>query len=134
MDQLVLDGLALPVDDHGLGGGLAGNFDIEDRVVAGLGEAGSAKSASDPASTATGIVAGTIKHGGNLACGAHAARGILVELALAGLGYDNFWHFVFLVSLKIGHGKAAFSRQLSAFSSSCSCELIAPLPLLKPAC
>ena len=45
-------------------------------------------------STATGIVPGTIKHGGNLARDAHAARGILVELALAGLGYDYFWHSV----------------------------------------
>ena len=36
VDQLVVDRLALPVDDHGLGCGLAGNFDVEDRVVAGL--------------------------------------------------------------------------------------------------
>ena len=31
---------------------------------------------------------GAIDDGGNLACNAHAARGILVELALAGVAYD----------------------------------------------
>src|SRR5580658_1380127 len=36
VDQHVLDGLALPIDDHGLGRRLAGDFDIENCVVAGL--------------------------------------------------------------------------------------------------
>jgi hypothetical protein len=45
-----------------------------------------------------GIPAGTVDHGGNLAGDAHAARGVLVELARSGLGYDYFWHFTFLVS------------------------------------
>jgi hypothetical protein len=35
----------------------------------------------------------TVKHGGNLTSGAHTARGVLVEFALAGPGYDYFWHF-----------------------------------------
>jgi len=35
-------------------------------------------------------VSRTIQYGGNLARNAHAASGILVELALTGLGYDNF--------------------------------------------
>ena len=94
VDQLVLDRLALPVHDHGFGRGLPGNFHIENRVVAALG-------IKDPQNLlgihfdGNRIVAGTIQHGRNLACDAHAARGVLVELALAGLGYDNFWHFVF---------------------------------------
>ena len=99
VDQLVVDRLALPVDDHGLGRGLAGDFDIEDRVVAGLGE-------KNPGNLlgvhldGHRIVPRTIQHGRNLARDAHAARGILVELALTGLGYDYFWHSVsrFLVS------------------------------------
>jgi hypothetical protein len=47
-----------------------------------------------------GLVSGTIKHGGNLACDTDAARGVLVELALTGIGYDYFWHCVsrFLIS------------------------------------
>ena len=103
VDQLVLDRLALPVDDHGFGRGLAGNFDIENCVVAGLRE-------EDPRNLfgihldGNGIVPGPIKHGGNLACDAHAARCVLVEFALAGLGYDNFWHFAFSRFFKIGHG------------------------------
>jgi hypothetical protein len=42
----------------------------------------------------------TIQYGGNLAREAHTARGVLVELALTGLGYDDFWHSLsrFLVS------------------------------------
>ena len=37
VNQLVLDWLALPIDDHGLGGGMSGDLDIEDGVMAGLG-------------------------------------------------------------------------------------------------
>ncbi len=49
---------------------------------------------------ATGVVPGTIQHGGNFARNAHAARGVFVELALTGLGYDYFRHSLsrFLVS------------------------------------
>jgi hypothetical protein len=48
----------------------------------------------------------TIQYGGNLAREAHTARGVLVELALTGLGYDYFWHSLsrFLVS---GTGETA---------------------------
>jgi hypothetical protein len=38
VNQLILDGLALPVDDHGLGCGVAADFDIENRVVSSLRE------------------------------------------------------------------------------------------------
>ena len=38
------------------------------------------------------LVSGSVKHCRNLARDAHAARGILVELALAGLGCYYFWH------------------------------------------
>ena len=93
--------------------GLAGDFHVENRVVAGLGK-------EDPRNL-LGIhfdghcfVPGAVQHGRNLACDAYAARGILVELALAGLGYDYFRHF-FSRFLEIGHG-------------GCS-----PLPLLRPA-
>jgi hypothetical protein len=51
---------------------------------------------------------GTIKHGRDLAGGTYAARGVLVELALTGLGYDDFWHYG-LSFLCLGHGRAAFS-------------------------
>ena len=34
--RLILDRLALPVDNHCLGSGLALNFDIENRIVPGL--------------------------------------------------------------------------------------------------
>jgi hypothetical protein len=43
-----------------------------------------------------GIVAGAIKHGRNLARHAYTARGILVELALTGLRYDDFRHSISL--------------------------------------
>jgi hypothetical protein len=42
-----------------------------------------------------GIEPGAVQHGRYLACYAHAARGIFIEFALTGLGYDYFWHFVF---------------------------------------
>jgi hypothetical protein len=53
------------------------------------------------------VMAGSIKHSGNLAGGTYPARGVLVELALTGLGYDYFWHSVsrFLVS---GTGESSF--------------------------
>ncbi len=38
VNQVVIERLALPVDDHRLGRALAGDFNVEDRVVAGLGE------------------------------------------------------------------------------------------------
>ena len=91
--RLVVDRLALPVDDHGLGSGLAGNFNVEDGVVAGLGK-------QDPGNLlgldfdGNRVMPGTIKHCGNLAGDTYAARGVLVELALTGLGYDYFRHSV----------------------------------------
>jgi hypothetical protein len=75
-------------------------------------------------------VAGTVKDGRNLARDAHTASGILGEFALTGLGYDYFWHFGLSFPC-VGHGGAAFSCQLLAFSLLCSCELNRPLPLFK---
>jgi hypothetical protein len=72
----------------------------------------------------------SIQHGRNLARDAHATSGILVELALTGLGCDNFWHSVSRF-LFVGHGKAAFSFQPSALMVAAN--WIAPLPLLWPA-
>ena len=69
------------------------NLHIEDGVVAGFGE-------KNPGNllrihfNGRRVVPGAIKYGGNLDRNAHAARGILVELALAGLGYDYFRHSV----------------------------------------
>ena len=91
VDQLVLDGLALPVDDHGLGRGRAGDLDIEDGVVAGLGEE-NPRDLLGIDFDGDRIVACTIKDGRNFSGDTHAARGILVELALTGLGYDHFRH------------------------------------------
>src|ERR1035437_5137181 len=55
-------------------------------------------------------MSGAVKHGRNLAGDTYAARGVLVELALTGLGYDYFWHCGLSFPC-IGHGK-----QLSATS------------------
>ena len=83
------------------------NLHVEDGVVAGLGE-------QDPRDLlgihfyGNRLVPGSIKHGGNLSGAAHAARGILVELALAGLGYDYFRHDSLFSG--VGHGV----KQLSA--------------------
>jgi hypothetical protein len=50
----------------------------------------------------------TVKYGRNLACYADAASRVLIELALTGLGYNNFWHFVLSFPC-FGHGKTAVS-------------------------
>jgi hypothetical protein len=55
-------------------------------------------------------VPGTIQHGGNLAGDTHTARGILVELALTGLGYDYFRHSFSFHGF--GHQDSAFSNGL----------------------
>jgi hypothetical protein len=45
----------------------------------------------------------TIENGRDFSCDTHAARRIFIELALAGLGYDNFRHSnLFSV---FGHGR-----------------------------
>src|ERR1035437_1809786 len=91
VNQLVLDGLALPVDDHGLGRGLAANLHVEDCVVSSLGK-------ENPGNllrvnlNGHGFVTGAIQNGRNLARDAHTASSIFGELAHAGLGYDNFRH------------------------------------------
>jgi hypothetical protein len=89
VNQTVVDRLTLPIDDHGLGRLLAGDFDIEDCVVAGLGEKYPGNLLGIHLDGHR-IVPRTIQHGGNLARGAYPASGILVELALTGLGYDYF--------------------------------------------
>jgi hypothetical protein len=43
-----------------------------------------------------GIMTGAIEHSRNLAGTAHAACGVLVEFALAGLCYDYFRHLLFV--------------------------------------
>ena len=70
----------------------ARNIDIKDGVAAGLGK-------ENPGNllgihlNGHRIVPGAVKNRGNLARKAHAARRILVELALTGLGcYDFNWH------------------------------------------
>src|SRR6185503_17629002 len=91
MDELILDGLALPFHDHGLGRGDAGNFDVEDGVVAGL-------RVEDPRDllridfNGNGIRTRPVKDGGDFSAGANATRGILIELARSRLGYDDFRH------------------------------------------
>src|ERR1035437_1386256 len=86
-------------------------FDVEDGVVAGLGE-------KNPGNLlgvhldGYRIVPRTVQYGRNLARDAHTASGILVELALPGLGYDNFWHSVsrFLDSGTGRSGSAPFVK------------------------
>jgi hypothetical protein len=45
----------------------------------------------------------TIQYGWNPAREAHTARGVLIELALTGLGYKDFWHSVsrFLIGFQL---------------------------------
>ncbi len=112
VDQLFLDRLALRVHDHRLGRRNALNLHIENRVVAGLG-------VEDPRNLLgidfdrNGILTRPIQYGRNLSRNAHAARGILVELARSGLGYDDFRHSI-LSFLLFGHGEDSF--QPSAIS------------------
>jgi hypothetical protein len=86
------------------------NLHVEDGVMAGLGK-------ENPGNllglhfNGNRVMPGTIKHGRNLAGDTYAARGILVELALTGLGYDYFWHCGLSFPC-IGHGKAAFSASI----------------------
>src|SRR6185437_7640104 len=97
VDQLVLDGLALPIDDHGLGGGLAGYFHVKNGVVAFFGK-------EDPGNLSginldgDRIGSRAVKHGGNFAGDAYATCGVLVKFALAGLGCNDFRHSRFPVS------------------------------------
>jgi hypothetical protein len=60
------------------------------------------------------IVPWTIENGGNLARDTDAAGGIFVELALAGFGYDNFWHSIsrFLIRARTLWGSAPFVEKL----------------------
>jgi len=57
-------------------------------------------------------VPGAIQHGRNLARHAYAACGILVEFALAGRRYDDFWHDAFFSFLQ----KSGTEKQLLALS------------------
>ena len=74
-----------------LAAGDASDLDIEDGVVAGLGE-------EDPRDllgidfNGDGIMTCSIEDSRNLSGDTHAARGIFIELALTGLGYDDFRH------------------------------------------
>jgi hypothetical protein len=74
-------------------------------------------------------VARSIKDCRNFAGDAHTPGGILGELALTGLGYDYFWHFG-LSFPGIGHGKAAFSYQLLAFSLMALLRTESPAPFV----
>jgi hypothetical protein len=119
----ILDRLALPVDDHGLGRGKAGDFHVEDRIVAGLGEK-NPRNLLGIHLDGDRVVPRTIQYGGNLARDAHTASGILVELALTGLGDHNFWHSVshFLVSGTVKQLLAIsylLLRQAESFRSLC---------------
>ena len=83
VQQLALDRLMLPVDDHRLGNGRAFDVQVEDGVVTGVGVQ---NLGDDPGVDRyrDRILSGAINNGGNLAGDANAARRILVELALAG--------------------------------------------------
>src|ERR1700722_1555403 len=73
---------------------MACHFNIQNCVVAGLGGE-DLRNLFRVYFDGYGIEPGTVYHGRNLACHAHAARSILIEFALTGLGYDYFWHFAF---------------------------------------
>jgi hypothetical protein len=83
VQQRAFDRLILPVDDHRLDRGDPGHFEVEDGVVAGVG----VQDLGDDARVhgdGDGSLPGPVYNGGNLAFDAHAACGVLVELALAG--------------------------------------------------
>ncbi len=88
MQQVALDGLVLPVDDHGLAGTGALDREIEDGVVAGLG----VENAGDDLGidrNGDGGLARAVDDGGDEAFAANAACVVLVELAGARLGADG---------------------------------------------
>jgi hypothetical protein len=77
-------------------------------------------------------VAVTIEHSRNLARGANAARGILVELPLAGRCYYYFRHFSSSrFFLRSGTGKTAISFQPSVIGYSCYCKPNRSAPFVK---
>ena len=88
VQQVALDGLVLPVDDHGLAGGAAFDGEIEDGVVAGVG----VKDAGDDLGVDRDGDRGparAVKNGGDEAFAANAACVVLVELAGALFGGDG---------------------------------------------
>ena len=98
MDQQILDWLPLRVDNHRLHRRLVAQVDIENRVMAGLGEE-DLRNVLGVDLDRHCIMARSIQHAGNLARGAYTARGILVELTGTGFGSYDFRHVLsFLVS------------------------------------
>jgi hypothetical protein len=81
----------LGIDDHGFRWRNSSDFDIKNRVLAGLGK-------EDPRYllgidfNGDGVLPCTIEDGRNFSSDTDAASRILVELALTGLGYDYFRH------------------------------------------
>ena len=102
-----------------LAGASAAPLDVEDGVVAGLGE-------QDPGNllgidfNGNGIVACSIEDGRNFSGDADAARGILVELARSGLGYDDFRHS----SLFSSSGTGPLAAASSSFQLVASGQLL----------
>jgi hypothetical protein len=90
VEELALDGLVLPVNDHGLAALAAGDLEIEDGVVAGFG----VEDAGDDAGIygdGDGGLARAVDDGRDETGHADAAGVALVELAFAGGGYDRFY-------------------------------------------
>ena len=83
VQQVALDRLILPVDDHGLHPRAALHVHVEDGVVAGLRVQDAQYLLGVELDGDRGLL-GPVDHAGNLAGHAHAPRRILVELALAG--------------------------------------------------
>src|SRR5581483_6635158 len=88
VQQVALDGLVLPVDDHRLAGGAALDREIEDGVVAGIGVEDAGDDFGIDRNGDRGL-ARTVDDGGDEAFAANAACVVLVELAGARLGGDG---------------------------------------------
>ena len=91
MNELILDRLPLPVDNHRFGCGLLAHRNVEDRVVARLGVK-NPRNLLGVHFDGNRFVTAAIQNSRDLSGSTHAARCILVELALTGLSYDNFRH------------------------------------------
>ena len=90
MQQVALDGLVLPIHNHGLGSRRFRNIQIKDGVVAGI-RVQNFEDRLGVKRNGHGLLASAVHYGGDQAGDAHAARCIFVELARTKCSCDCFW-------------------------------------------
>ena len=84
VDELILNGLTLPIDDHGFRGRVARNFDVKNCVMARFREENSGNLLGVHFN-GHGILSGTIKHSGDLAATRTRRAAFLLNLPSRGL-------------------------------------------------